>query len=164
MPVHVCFVCLGNICRSPTADGVMVRLVEEAGLTAEVVVDSAGTSAYHVGDGADRRSAAVALERGYALTSLSRQFVSADWARFDYVLAMDRANLRTLQRLSGAGDFTGTLALFRDFDAASPGGADTPDPYYGGPDGFDEVLDICERGCAGLLDHICTHHGLAAVR
>ena len=160
MPVRVCFVCLGNICRSPTADGVMVKMVREAGLEGQVEVDSAGTSAYHVGEAADHRSAAVAHGRGYALTSRSRQFVSADWSRFDYVLAMDRSNLRNLRRLPGAQSFSGTLALFRDFDATSPPESDTPDPYYGGPGGFDEVLDICERGCRGLLDQIRAEHGL----
>ena len=158
MTVRVCFVCLGNICRSPTADGVMVSLVEAAGLADHILVDSAGTSAHHVGEGADRRSAAVARRRGYHLTSRSRQFVPADWQRFDYVLAMDRSNLRNLQRLPGARSFSGTLALFRDFDPESPRGADTPDPYYGGPDGFDHVLDLCERGCEGLLQHIRAHH------
>jgi len=157
--VRVCFVCLGNICRSPTADGVMVALVEQAGLSDRVVVDSAGTSAYHVGEGADRRSAAVARGRGYHLTSRSRQFVDADFQRFDYVLAMDRSNLRNMQRMAGARSFSGTLRLFRDFDPHSPPGADTPDPYYGGPKGFDDVLDLCERGCQGLLDHIKAERG-----
>lgn len=160
MPVRVCFVCLGNICRSPTADGVMVALVEQAGLADHIVVDSAGTSAHHVGEAADSRSAAVARSRGYALTSRSRQFVPADWTRFDYVLAMDRSNLRSLERLPGRRAFTGTLALFRDFDPASPAGADTPDPYYGGPGGFDRVLDLCEQGCAGLLAAIRRDHDL----
>ena len=162
MAVRVCFVCLGNICRSPTADGVMVHLVEQEGLTDHILVDSAGTSAYHAGEPADPRSAKTARRRGYALTSRSRQFVAADWARFDYVLAMDRSNLRNLSRLPGARSFGGTLALFRDFDPESPAGSDTPDPYYGGPGGFDDVLDICERGCAGLLDHIRQHHTLPA--
>jgi len=160
MSIRVCFVCLGNICRSPTADGVMVQLVHHAELSDQIIVDSAGTSAHHVGEGADRRSAAVALERGYALTSRSRQFVPSDWKRFDYVLAMDRSNLRNLQRLPGARGFTGTLALFRDFDPTAARGSDTPDPYYGGSGGFDDVLDICERGCQGLLDHIRAEHGL----
>ena len=160
MSIRVCFVCLGNICRSPTADGVMVKLVADAGLADRIDVDSAGTSAYHVGESADHRSATVARGRGYALTSRSRQFVPADWAQFDYVLAMDRANLRNLRRLPGAGAFSGTLALFRDFDPESPAESDTPDPYYGGPDGFDDVLDICERGCRGLLDQIRSDHGL----
>jgi protein-tyrosine phosphatase len=160
MPVRVCFVCLGNICRSPTADGVMVRMVEDAGLEDHIIVDSAGTGAYHVGEGADRRSAAVARQRGYNLTSRARQFVPADWKRFDYVLAMDRSNLRNLQKLPGASSFSGTLQLFRDFDPESPENSDTPDPYYGGPDGFDRVLDLCERGCEGLLQHIRSTHGL----
>lgn len=161
MPVRVVFVCLGNICRSPTADGVMRKLVERAGLAGRIVVDSAGTSAHHVGEGADRRSSAVARARGYHLTSRSRQFTNDDWSRFDYVVAMDQSNLRNLQRLPGAGSFSGVLTLFRDFDPESPQGADTPDPYYGGPDGFDHVLDICERGCAGLLAHIRSHHELS---
>ena len=157
--VRVCFVCLGNICRSPTADGVMVDLVEKAGLSDRVVVDSAGTSAYHAGDGADRRSASVARRRGVELTSRSRQFVSDDWERFDYVLAMDRANLRSLQGMPGARTFSGTLALFRDFDPDSPPSSDTPDPYYGGARGFEEVLDLCEAGCEGLLAHIRADRG-----
>ena len=157
--VKICFVCLGNICRSPTADGVMLSLVDQAGLNERFLVDSAGTSAHHVGEGADRRSAAVARRRGYVLTSRSRQFVDADWDRFDYVLAMDRSNLRSMQRMPGAASFAGTLALFRDFDPASPPGSDTPDPYYGGDRGFEEVLDLCERACQGLLEHIQAAEG-----
>jgi len=157
--VRVCFVCLGNICRSPTADGVMVSLVEQAGLSDRIEVESAGTSAHHVGEGADRRSAQVARRRGYTLTSRSQQFVDSDWERFDYVLAMDRSNLRNLRRLPGSRSFSGTLVLFRDLDPDSPSGADTPDPYYGGPQGFDDVLDLCERGCSGLLDTIRADRG-----
>ncbi len=157
--VRVCFVCLGNICRSPTAEGVMGALVRRAGLSHCIEVESAGTSAHHVGEGADRRSAKVAHRRGYTLTSRSQQFAAPDWERFDYVLAMDRSNLRSLQRLPGARSFSGTLALFRDFDPESPPGADIPDPYYGGPQGFDDVLDLCERGCSGLLEAIRAERG-----
>ncbi len=158
--VRVCFVCLGNICRSPTADGVMRAIVEEAGLSDRIFIDSAGTSAVHVGEAADRRSAAAAKRRGYDLTSRSRQFEEEDWDAFDFVLAMDGSNLRSLQRMAGAATYKGTLALFRDFDSSAPPNSDTPDPYYGGRRGFDTVLDIIESGCAELLDHIRAKYGL----
>ncbi len=161
--VRVCFVCLGNICRSPTAQGVMESLVEAAGLQGRVQVESAGTSAHHVGEPADPRSAAVARKRGYQLTSRSQQFEHRDWERFDVVLAMDRTNLAALQRLPGARGFSGTLARFREFDPEAGENLDTPDPYYGGPQGFDEVLDICERSCAGLLRKLSVDLGLSSL-
>lgn len=153
MPVRVCFVCLGNICRSPTADGVMRHLLRQRGREDALVVDSAGTSAAHVGEPADPRSAEEARRRGYHLPSRSRKFVDADWQRFDVVLAMDRSNLRALKAMPGAASFSGTLALFRDRDPHGAG-KDTPDPYYGGAQGFAHVLDICERTCAAWLDHL----------
>lgn len=153
-PIRVCFVCLGNICRSPTAEGVFLHLLRARGLEGRFVVDSAGTSAHHAGEAPDPRSAAAARARGVPLPSRSRPFTDADFARFDVILAMDHANLRALRRLRGAATFTGTLALLRDFDPASPPGAEVPDPYYGGPRGFDDVLDLCEAACAGLLQRL----------
>lgn len=149
--MKICFVCLGNICRSPTAHGVMVRLVADAGLAGVVTIDSAGTGAYHVGELPDARSREAASRRGFALTHRARQFVAADFARFDLVLAMDRENLRNLQRLGGR---PGQLALLRSFDPTAGDDAEVPDPWYGGADGFEAVLDQCERACAGLLAHI----------
>lgn len=160
MPVRVCFVCLGNICRSPTAEGVFLARVVAAGLQAEIQVDSAGTGAYHAGEPADRRSREEAARRGVELPSISRQFLPSDFARFDHVLAMDTDNLRNLQRLPGAETFTGTLELFRAHDPTAPPGASVPDPYYGGPQGFADVFDQCDRAAAGLLQHIRDTHGL----
>ena len=160
MTIRVCFVCLGNICRSPTAEGVFLAKVEAAGLGDRIEVDSAGTGAYHAGEQADRRSRQEAIRRGIDLPSISRQFRPADYGRFDYVLAMDEDNLRNLQRLPGAQAFTGTLGLFRVYDPTAPAGASVPDPYYGGPQGFADVFDQCERAAAGLLEYIRDTHGL----
>jgi protein-tyrosine phosphatase len=156
--VSVCFVCLGNICRSPTAEGVFRKKVELAGLSQRLLIDSAGTAAYHTGERADRRSRAFAQERGYALTSIARQFVEADFSRFDYVLAMDSANLAELEALKGrSSESRGQLGLFRDFDEHAAPGSSVPDPYYGGDSGFQEVIDQCERAANGLLQHLLAH-------
>lgn len=153
--VAVCFVCLGNICRSPTAEGVFRRMVTVAGLGDVIDVDSAGTAAYHAGEQADRRSRAVAKRRGYELESIARQFVASDFDKFDYVLAMDETNLKNLEQLrETARTAGGRLCLLRDFDPTAPSPASVPDPYYGGDGGFDEVLDQCERACEGLLAHL----------
>ncbi len=158
--VRICFVCLGNICRSPTAHGVMEHLVAQAGLQRRIVVDSAGTSAYHVGEAADARSRSCAQTRGYDLTSRARRFDASDFERFDYILAMDRQNLEDLLALAPTPEARARVRLFRSFDPAAPTGAVVPDPYHGGPRGFDDVLDLCERACQGLLDTIATEHGL----
>ncbi|HUH04792.1 MAG TPA: low molecular weight protein-tyrosine-phosphatase [Kofleriaceae bacterium] len=158
--VHVCFVCLGNICRSPTAEGVMQHLVEAAGLGDRIAIDSAGTGAWHAGEPADRRARQAATRRGLRLDSIARQVTIEDFTRFDYLLAMDPDNLRDLQELAPDADARARVHLFRSFDPAAPAGAAVPDPYYGGPDGFDEVLDICEAACAGLLEHLRREHGL----
>jgi protein-tyrosine phosphatase len=154
--VRICFVCLGNICRSPTAEGVMRELATKAGLADRIVIDSAGTGAYHVGETSDPRTRAAAKRRGYTLDHLAWQFTAKDFSRFDLVLAMDSKNLRHLQLLAGrerdrrAAD----VRLFRSFDPTAPDGADVPDPWYGGDAGFEEVLDQCERACEGLLAHV----------
>lgn len=150
--MKICFVCLGNICRSPTAHGVMARLVDDAGLAGVVAIDSAGTAAYHVGELPDPRSRAAAHRRGLALTHRARQFEAADFARFDLVLAMDRHNLRDLQQL--ANGRPAAIALLRSFDPAAGADAEVPDPWHGGEDGFEVVLDQCERACAGLIAHV----------
>lgn len=158
--VRICFVCLGNICRSPTADGIMHALVEQAGLSDRIQVDSAGTGAWHAGESADSRAQAVARSRGVALGSIARQFEVADFARFDYVLAMDRSNRENLLALARTEEERSKVALFRAFDPQADGDADVPDPYYGGARGFDDVFDMCERTCASLLAHVCEQHGL----
>ena len=160
--VSVCFVCLGNICRSPTAEGVFQKLVEAAGHSANIEIDSAGTGSWHVGESADARSRSFAAKRGYELCSRARQVTYEDFERFDYLLAMDQENLSILaarQRALGAGNTrTPHVSLLRDFDPTAPPGSVVPDPYYGGDRGFEEVLDICERACQGLLEHIQRRH------
>ncbi|HSC87477.1 MAG TPA: low molecular weight protein-tyrosine-phosphatase [Polyangiaceae bacterium] len=147
--LSVCFVCLGNICRSPTAEGVFLRQLAASPWQGRVDVDSAGTASYHVGSRADARSRAHAERRGYRLESRARQFEAGDLERFDYVLCMDEANLRDVRALGTAG--RARVGLFREFDASAPAGSSVPDPYYGGDAGFEEVLDQCERAAAGLL-------------
>ena len=151
--MRICFVCLGNICRSPTAEGVMRKLVEDAGLDGKIVLDSAGTGAWHVGELADPRTRRAAESRGLSLTHRARQFTAADFDRFDYVIAMDRANLRHLRVM--AGERTAPIVrLLRSFDPDAGTDAEVPDPYSGGSDGFEHVLDLCERACEGLLAHV----------
>ena len=150
--VRVCFVCLGNICRSPTGEGVMRHLLSQEGLDAHVEVDSAGTGAYHVGERADARARATARARGLELTSIARQFVERDLDTFDYVIAMDRSNLRNIERLVGGRTRRAQIHLLRSLDPGSGADLDVPDPYY--EDNFDEVFDICEAGCRALLSRM----------
>jgi protein-tyrosine phosphatase len=152
--LRVCFVCLGNICRSPTAQGVMCHLVAEAGRSDAFEIDSAGTAAHHEGERPDRRSLATARARGVELPGRARQFRREDFARFDHVLAMDRENLRELLRLAPDDAARAKVALLRSFDPDSPPGAEVPDPYYGGTDGFTRVFEICVAACRGFLAHV----------
>lgn len=158
--VRICFVCLGNICRSPTAEGVMKALIEREGLADRVHVDSAGTGAWHAGERADARSRETAQRRGLSLDSIARQFTRADYDRFDYILAMDADNLRDLERLAPSDAARAKVRLFRSFDPSSPANAGVPDPYYGGDRGFDDVFDLCEAACQGLLEHVRREHDL----
>jgi protein-tyrosine phosphatase len=151
--VRICFVCLGNICRSPTAEAVMRRQVDAAGLADRVALDSAGTGHWHVGELADPRTRTAAANRGIEITHRARQFVAADLDRFDLVVAMDRDNLAVVRRMVGRRDRP-EVRLLCAFDDGAPDGAEIPDPYAGGPDGFDHVLDLCERACRGLVDHV----------
>jgi protein-tyrosine phosphatase len=155
-PRALLFVCLGNICRSPTAEGVMRSVLAEAGIEG-VTVDSAGTAGWHVGDVPDRRSVAEARSRGLDLTGLrGRQVSTADFERFDLLLAMDAENEADLRRLAPDEQARSKVALLRSFDpaATAAGDLDVPDPYYGGPDGFARVFDAIEAACRGLLDHV----------
>ena len=156
--MRLLFVCLGNICRSPTAEGTMRALVEEAGLGRQVQLDSAGTGAWHVGEPPDRRATAAARARGIELHGAAREVTRTDFDDFDLVLAMDRSNMRALRRLAPSEEAREKVRLLREFDPASAGAADldVPDPYYGAEGGFDEVLDLVQAACAGLLDHIRT--------
>lgn len=151
--IKVLFVCTGNICRSPSAEGVFRSLVREAGLDGHVGVDSAGTHAYHVGEPPDTRSMQAARRRGIDLSDLrARKVRPADFSDFDFVLAMDRSHQHALGALCPPGR-QDRLHLFLSF-APQLGLRDVPDPYYGGPDGFEKVLDMIEAGSRGLLDHI----------
>lgn len=129
----------------------MQHLVEAAALTEHIELDSAGTGAYHVGERPDRRSAAAARQRGIELKGRARQFEAPDFDEFDYVVAMDASNLKDLTGLCRSPGDRAKLSLLRDFDPDSPKGSSVPDPYYGGPGGFGEVLDICDAGCRHLL-------------
>jgi protein-tyrosine phosphatase len=153
---RILFVCMGNICRSPTAEGVMRRLVREAGLEDQFEIDSAGTGSWHTGDAPDRRATAAAAARGVTLDGAARQVRPRDFEHFDLLLAMDRENLRELRTFSPDGDAAGKARLLREFDPASAGAPDldVPDPYYGGPDGFETVLDQVEAACRGLLESL----------
>jgi protein-tyrosine phosphatase len=148
---------MGNICRSPTAEGVFRDLVESRGLGADITVDSAGTLDYHTGDPPDARAQAAARKRGIDIgRQRARQATADDFSRFDYVLVMDRTNRRALAGLCPPGE-EHRLHLFTDF-CRDGGGGDVPDPYYGGPGGFERVLDMIEEGSRGLLDHIRANH------
>ncbi len=150
------FVCLGNICRSPTAEGVMRDLVRDAGLEEEIALDSAGTGGRQVGAPPDARATETARRRGIVLEGAARRFDPADFDRFDLILAMDRQNLRDLRALAPDDEAAGRVRLLREFDPASAGAPDldVPDPYYGGDDGFDVVLDQVDAACRGLLDAV----------
>jgi len=154
----VVFVCMGNICRSPTAEGVFRHYVREAGLENRFDIDSAGTHAYHVGDPPDERSQRAAAARGYDLSALrARQVNAADFARFDYLLAMDEANLGLLHERCPA-THAHKLGLFMSWGARREAIA-VPDPYYGGAQGFERVLDMVEDAARGLLRGIRGKHG-----
>ena len=154
----VLFVCMGNICRSPTAEAVLRRLVATAGGGPRVHVDSAGTHDYHVGDPPDRRAQAAGARRGYDLSALrARQLVPDDFERFDFVLVMDERNRRDAARIRPAMP-RAHLALLLDF-AALPGHREVPDPYYGGPQEFEDVLDLIEAAARGLLAELARRHG-----
>lgn len=157
-PVRICFVCLGNICRSPTAEGVMLKLIRDAALAPHFVIDSAGTGAYHAGERADPRSREEARSRGVELPSIARQFVAKDFARLDYVIAMDRQNQRSLRGLARTQSDLAKIHLLRSFVADSDD-PDVPDPYHDGARGFATVYDICEAGCRALLAHLRKTHG-----
>jgi protein-tyrosine phosphatase len=158
--VRISFVCLGNICRSPTAEAVMRHLVAAAGLEAQIAIDSAGTGDWHVGEPRDRRSAAVGQRRGIPLGGRARHFSAADFARFDHVLAMDRQNFATLRQMAPDDGARDKVRLLRSFDPAAASDDEVPDPYYGGPEGFDHVFDVCLAACTGLLAHLRQTHGL----
>ena len=155
-PLKVSFVCLGNICRSPTAEGVFQHLVNREGLSRYIEVDSAGTGAYHVGEPANSKSRMIAEKNGVKLASRARQFEYRDFEYFDLVVAMDKENLKDLSNLDRKQQYRDKLCLLRDFDPY-PGDKEVPDPYYGGINGFELVFDMVMRSCEVLLDQIKPH-------
>ena len=158
--VKVLFVCLGNICRSPLAEGIFKHKVNRDGLTGKIHVESAGTSGWHIGEGPDLRSVEIAEQHGIDLDSYGRKVINEDFNEFDYILAMDSSNHSDLRRMpSSSGNGAAKLYLMRDFDDFGKG-HDVPDPYYGGDDGFSYVFELLDRSCENLLEQIKKDHHL----
>jgi protein-tyrosine phosphatase len=152
MAYRVCFVCTGNICRSPMAEAVFHARVADAGLDGLVEADSAGTDGWHEGEGADPRTVAVLEENGYDLDHTARRFQPSWFSRLDLVIALDAGHLRALRRLAPTERDAAKVRLLRSYDpAADPCDLDVPDPYYGGVDGFERCLEMVEAASSGLL-------------
>lgn len=155
-PLKICFVCLGNICRSPTAEGIFQHLVNREDLQSYIEIDSAGTGAYHVGEPANNKSRMIAEKNGVKLNSRARKFEYSDFEYFDLVIAMDKENLRDLKSLDRKKLYHDKIFLMRDFDS-NPEDGDVPDPYYGGINGFEMVFEIVMRSSENLLGQITPH-------
>ncbi|MFT4049791.1 MAG: low molecular weight protein-tyrosine-phosphatase [Solirubrobacterales bacterium] len=154
-PTKLLFVCLGNICRSPTGEGVMRHLVESRGVADRFEIDSAGTGSWHIGDTPDARSVAAAAARGIVISGRARQVTGADFDHYDLILAADRYNHRDLAAIAPTDEDEAKVRLLREFDPMStPDDLEVPDPYYGGPSGFDDVIDLVTAACEGLLEDI----------
>jgi low molecular weight protein-tyrosine phosphatase len=151
--INVLFVCMGNICRSPSGEAVMNKFIKRSGLTNEIGCDSAGTIAHHEGEQADTRMKRHALNRGFRLISIARRFRNVDFDNFDYIIAMDRENYNDLHSFDREKKYKDKIHLMTDF-AKNGKYSEVPDPYYGGPEGFEKVLDILEESCEGLLEEI----------
>ncbi|PRQ09945.1 low molecular weight protein-tyrosine-phosphatase [Enhygromyxa salina] len=158
--LSVCFVCLGNICRSPTAEGVFTKLVVDAGLRGRIRVDSVGTGAWHKGERADKRARTEAQRRGYDLQSVARQITTADFTNHNLLIGMDLTNLRELEALAAKSNGTAKISLLRSYDPLSPTDAEVPDPYYGGVEDFTRMFDMVEAACKGLLARLRSEWGL----
>ncbi|MDJ1180108.1 low molecular weight phosphotyrosine protein phosphatase [Roseofilum sp. BLCC_M91] len=154
MPYKLLFVCLGNICRSPSAENIMNHLIAQRGLEDQIECDSAGTSAYHIGSAPDRRMAAAAAKQGIKLQGRARQFKQEDFEAFDLILAMDKDNYRNILYLDQENQYKDKVRLMCDFCTRHPNISEVPDPYYGGPEGFNQVIDLLMDGCEGLLDQL----------
>jgi protein-tyrosine phosphatase len=154
MTYKLLFVCLGNICRSPSAENIMNHLVEQTGLSDRILCDSAGTSSYHIGSSPDRRmSTAAAKKLGFQLQGHARQFQKSDFQDFDLILAMDRENYQDILSLDPTEQYTHKVYLMCDF-CSKHTLKEVPDPYYGGSEGFDRVIDLLIDACEGLLNHV----------
>ncbi|MFC3573442.1 low molecular weight protein-tyrosine-phosphatase [Streptomyces yaanensis] len=157
MTYRVCFVCTGNICRSPMAESVFRARIEEAGLDGLIEVDSAGTGGWHEGDGADPRTVAVLEENGYDGEHIARQFQPSWFSRLDLVIALDSGHLKALRHLAPTPEEAAKVRLLRSYDPAAGDDLDVPDPYYGGMDGFEECLEMVEAASTGLLAAVQEH-------
>jgi protein-tyrosine phosphatase len=158
--VRIRFVCLGNICRSPTAEGVMRDLLARSEPAPDVELDSAGTGAWHIGSQPDRRARAAARARGIELAGQARQIEAGDFREFDLIIGMDRSNRASLLALAPDEAARSKVRLLREFDPRSQAGPDVPDPYEGGPEGFELVLDMVEAACEGLLAELSAAQAL----
>jgi len=163
MPYRVLFVCLGNICRSPAAENIMNHLIQQANLQDQIVCDSAGTSAYHIGNPPDRRMTQAATNRGLAMTGSARQFSREDFEKFDLILAMDWDNHEAITQLDREGQYSHKVKMMCEFCRDSHD-REVPDPYYGGSDGFKYVLDLLTDACGGLLNHIIETQNIGSVQ
>jgi protein-tyrosine phosphatase len=154
--MRLLFVCMGNICRSPTAEAVMRAAIAREGLGEEVEIDSAGTGAWHVGNAPDRRSTAAAAARGITLEGAARQVTAQDFEDYDLLLAADAENVAALRAVAPSEEAAGKVVLLRSYDpaAVAAGDLDVPDPYYGGEQGFEHVLDLVADACEGLLEDL----------
>jgi protein-tyrosine phosphatase len=152
-PYKLVFVCLGNICRSPTAEGLFIHKVNQKGLDNYFYIDSAGTAAYHVGESANSKSQATANKHGVHLPSKARKFEYADLEEFDLILAMDSENLSNIKELDRKNKFSEKIKMMREFDP-EPGNGEVPDPYYGGQEGFENVFRVLDRSTQALLNEL----------
>lgn len=153
MPYRLLFVCLGNICRSPAAENIMNHLIQKANLGDRIVCDSAGTSSYHIGSPPDSRMTMAAKKRGIVLKGSARQFTSEDFENFDLILAMDRDNYQQIMYLDREKKYGDKVKLMCDF-CRHHNLKEVPDPYYGGPEGFNQVIDLLLDACEGLLEFV----------
>jgi len=158
--IKVLFVCLGNICRSPAAEGAFKKAIKDAGLENRFEIDSSGTGNYHIGDLPHTITRSVAKERGIVLDHHARQFKGADFGKFDYIMAMDSTNYHDILMHAVSDEDRSRVFLFREFDPEVDGSPDVPDPYFGGQDGFYKVQDIVERTAGGFLQYLREQHNL----
>ncbi len=152
-PYRLLFVCLGNICRSPSAEGIMNHLIQQRSLSGQITCDSAGTSSYHIGSSPDRRMSAAAVQQGITLSGAARQFEPADFEAFDLILAMDGDNYRNILALDRSGAYAHKVKLICQFCRHFKD-REVPDPYYGGESGFKYVIDLLRDACEGLLEQV----------
>lgn len=158
-PFEICFVCLGNICRSPLAEGVFQALINKEGLENQIIIHSAGTGNWHVGAAPDARMQATARNKGIHLASRGQQIQVGDIRRYDLILAMDQSNLEAIEYLCSPETAAKKIRLFRSFDPEVDGDLDVPDPYYGMDDGFEHVFQIVHRTCPPILEYVKSQMG-----